>query len=102
MRMLSPDRSHIADSAGDVPGLAPLLADEGWAYASSLPTAAGGPGRYQALFGRDSLITSLQVLPARPEVARSTLHALAARQGRARDPATLEAPGKIGHEFRDQ
>jgi glycogen debranching enzyme len=100
--MLSPDRSHTADPAGDVPGLAPLLADEGWAYASSLPTAAGDPGRYHALFGRDSLITALQVLPARPDVARSTLHALAARQGRAHDPATLEAPGKMGHEFRDQ
>ena len=71
-----------------------LLSDEGWAYASS------GAGRYHCLFGRDSLITALQVLPARPEIARATLAALAARQGRRDDPLTLEAPGKIGHEFR--
>jgi glycogen debranching enzyme len=61
----------------------------------------GDPGRFHALFGRDSLITALQVLPARPDVARATLAALAARQGVRSDPLTLEAPGKIGHEFRD-
>jgi glycogen debranching enzyme len=85
-----------------VPGLDELLSPEGWPYASSLPTAADDPGRYHCLFGRDSLITSLQVLPARPDVARATLRALAARQGTQVDPLTLEAPGKIGHEFRDQ
>jgi glycogen debranching enzyme len=71
-----------------------LLAPEGWTYASS------GAGRYHCLFGRDSLITALQVLPVRPAVARATLEALAARQGRRADPLTLEEPGKIGHEFR--
>ncbi len=34
-------------------------------------------------------------------MARATLRALARRQGRREDPATLEQPGKIGHEFRD-
>lgn len=72
-----------------------LLSPEGWPYASS------GTGRFHCLFGRDSLITALQVLPSRPAVARATLAALAARQGRRHDPLTLEAPGKIGHEFRD-
>jgi glycogen debranching enzyme len=52
------------------------------------------------LFGRDSLISSLQLLPVRPDLARATLRALADRQGRVIDPVTLEAPGKIGHEFR--
>ena len=85
----------------DVAGLADVLSDDGWPYASSLPVAAGDPGRFHALFGRDSLITSLQVLPARPDVARASLRALAALQGRAADPGTQEAPGKIGHEFRD-
>lgn len=84
----------------DVPGLAGLLADEGWPYASSLPQSDDDPGRFHALFGRDSLITSLQVLPARPDVARATLVALAGLQGSRDDPSTLEAPGKIGHEFR--
>jgi glycogen debranching enzyme len=77
-----------------------LLSDEGWPYASALPVEAGDPGRFHALFGRDSLITALQVLPARPEVARATLRALAARQGTVDDPETDEEPGKILHEYR--
>ena len=36
----------------------------------------------------------------RPEIARATLRALAARQGRRDDPVTAEEAGKIGHEFR--
>lgn len=87
--------------ADEVGGLADVLSDDGWPYASSLSVAEGDPGRFHALFGRDSLITSLQLLPARPDVARATLRALAEKQGRVHDPGTLEAPGKIGHEFRD-
>jgi glycogen debranching enzyme len=83
-----------------VEGLEALLAPEGWPYASTPPVEPGDPGRFHALFGRDALITALQVLPARPDVARATLRALAERQGRAEHPGTLEAPGKIGHEFR--
>jgi glycogen debranching enzyme len=71
-----------------------VLSPEGWPYASS------GAGRFHYLFGRDSLITSLQVLPARPAVARATLDALAQRQGRRVNVLTGEEPGKIGHEFR--
>jgi glycogen debranching enzyme len=78
-----------------------LLSDEGWPYASTPPVEEGDPGRFHALFGRDSLITALQLLPARPDVARATLRALAARQGTREHPGTLEEPGKIGHEFRD-
>jgi glycogen debranching enzyme len=78
-----------------------LLSEEGWLYASSRPVEAGDPGRFHALFGRDSLIAALQLLPARPEIAPATLRALAARQGRRSHPGTLEEPGKIGHEFRE-
>ncbi len=60
------------------------------------------PGRFNALFGRDSLITSLQLLEVRPDVARSTLRALAALQGRDTDPLTDEEPGKIVHEYRPE
>ena len=80
--------------------LEPLLSAEGWAYASLPPQQPGDPGRFHALFGRDSLITALQVLPAAPEVARATLRALAARQGTRDDPEVDEEPGKILHEYR--
>jgi glycogen debranching enzyme len=83
-----------------VPELDEVLSDEGWPYASAPPVEPGDPGRFHALFGRDSLIVSLQVLPERPDVARATLRALAALQGAREDPLTQEAPGKIGHEFR--
>ena len=83
-----------------VAALDPLLSDEGWAYASLPPQEPGDPGRFHALFGRDSLITALQVLPAAPEVARATLRALASRQGRVEDPEIDEEPGKIPHEYR--
>ena len=85
-----------------VEGLDALLSPEGWVYASTPPLAEGDPGRYHALFGRDSLITALQVLPARPDVARATLRALAAQQGRSDDPETDEQPGKILHEYRPE
>ena len=77
-----------------------ILAPDGWPYASSLPIDAQDPGRYHALFGRDSLISSLQVLPVQPEVARATLRVLAALQGERDDPETDEEPGKIVHEYR--
>jgi glycogen debranching enzyme len=77
-----------------------VLSDEGWPYASAPSVEPGDPGRFHALFGRDSLITSLQLLPARPDIARATLRALAERQGQREDPGTQEEPGKIGHEFR--
>jgi glycogen debranching enzyme len=80
--------------------LQPVLSADGWPYASSLPVDAHDPGRYHALFGRDSLITSLQVLQSQPEVARATLRVLAGLQGHHDDPETDEEPGKIVHEYR--
>jgi len=84
----------------DVPGLAEVLAPDGWPNASSASLGAGDPGRYNCLFGRDSLITALAVLPARPEVAAATLRALAALQGTREDVTWDEEPGKIVHEVR--
>jgi len=83
-----------------VPLLDRVLSPEGWPYASSEPTDADDPGRFHALFGRDSLITSLQLLPERPDVARATLQALVELQGVREDPETDEEPGKIVHEYR--
>ncbi len=65
---------------------------------ASLP--AGGVPWYMALFGRDSLITSYQALPFFPELARTTLRALASRQGTRYDDFRDEEPGKILHELR--
>jgi glycogen debranching enzyme len=86
--------------AAEVPGLGDVLSPEGWPYASATSVAPGDPGRFHALFGRDSLITSLAVLPARPDVARATLRALAALQGARADVEWDEQPGKIVHEVR--
>src|SRR4051794_40146126 len=77
-----------------------LLSTAGWAHASSPPVSREDPGRFHALFGRDSLVTALQVLPRRPEVAAATLRALAVRRGRREDPETEEQPGRILHEDR--
>jgi glycogen debranching enzyme len=86
--------------SADVDGLDEVLSAEGWAYASALPVDGSDPGRFHALFGRDSLITALQVLPARPDVAAATLRALAALQGQRVDRTWDEEPGKIVHEVR--
>lgn len=83
------------------PTLDAVLAPEGWAYASALPVGAGDPGRFHALFGRDSLIVALQTLPDRPGIARATLRAHAALLGRVEDPSTGEEPGKVVHEWRE-
>jgi glycogen debranching enzyme len=64
----------------------------------SLP-AAGLPW-FMTLFGRDSIITSYQALPYLPELARTTLRTLAARQGAVVDDFRDQEPGKILHEIR--
>jgi glycogen debranching enzyme len=76
-----------------------LLAPEGWVYASSPSLGPEDPGRFHALFGRDSLIFALQVLPLTPAVAPATLRALASLQGTTYEPEIDEEPGKIIHEY---
>jgi glycogen debranching enzyme len=90
----------VGPAVQDVPGLSEVLAPGGWANASSASQGEGDPGRYNCLFGRDSLITALAVLPARPDVAAATLRALAAIQGTREDVTWDEEPGKIVHEVR--
>jgi glycogen debranching enzyme len=87
-------------STGDDARMAAILSDDGWPYASSRSIGADDPGRFHALFGRDSLIYSLQVMPQHPQVARATLRTLADLQGRSHDAETDEEPGKIVHEYR--
>jgi glycogen debranching enzyme len=64
----------------------------------SLP-AAGLPW-FMTIFGRDSLITSLQVLPFVPDLASTTLRTLAVLQAPVFDRFRDEEPGKILHELR--
>jgi glycogen debranching enzyme len=52
------------------------------------------------MFGRDSILTSLQALPFVPELAETTLRALAERQGSRLDDFRDEDPGRILHEMR--
>ena len=61
--------------------------------------AAGVPW-FSCLFGRDSIITSLQLLSVRPQVARNTLTLLARLQATAVDEWRDAQPGKILHELR--
>ena len=61
--------------------------------------AAGIPW-YVTVFGRDSLITSHQLLSINPRPARETLTFLARHQGTRVDDWRDEQPGKILHEIR--
>ena len=73
----------------DIPGLP---------AGASVP-AAGLPW-FMALFGRDSIITSYQAIPFAPELAKTTLRVLAARQCTQIDDFRDGEPGKILHELR--
>ena len=61
--------------------------------------AAGLPW-FMTLFGRDTLITSLQTLWVGAGLARGALHLLGALQGTQVDDFRDEEPGKIMHEVR--
>jgi len=61
--------------------------------------AAGVPW-YVALFGRDSLVTALEMAAFEPEVGANTLRVLARHQGTKIDDWRDEQPGKILHELR--
>ncbi len=67
--------------------------------ASYVLPAAGLPW-FMTLFGRDTIITSLQTIWVGPELARGALHLLGALQGTKVDDFKDEEPGKILHEIR--
>ncbi len=55
---------------------------------------------YGTLFGRDSILSSLQTLAFRPKMAEQTLRLLAKYQGKEINDWRDEQPGKIMHELR--
>jgi glycogen debranching enzyme len=67
---------------------------------SGYPIPAAGLPWYLAIFGRDSIITSLQTLILNQRHARGTLRTLAAYQAQNDDPFRDAEPGKIAHEIR--
>lgn len=72
-----------------------LMTDVGY---GDMPVA--GLPWFAVPFGRDSLITSLFMLPLNPANVKGTLKTMAAYQGTKTDPWRDEEPGKIMHEIR--
>lgn len=84
----------IASSIADLEALTINLPERAMRF-----VGAGAPW-YQALFGRDSLITAWESLPLGTDLALDTLDALAKKQGTEHKARTRQAPGKILHELR--
>jgi glycogen debranching enzyme len=61
--------------------------------------AAGIPW-YATVFGRDTLLASIQMLAYDPQIAEQTLRLLARNLGSQVNAATEEEPGKVLHELR--
>jgi glycogen debranching enzyme len=84
--------SLIERSLGDLAALT-TASERGNSIMAGIPWFA-------TLFGRDSIITALSVLPFFPELSAGVLRTLASLQGTENNHARDEQPGKIIHEMR--
>lgn len=84
---------HDAAAAGPPPDEDRDRSADSWVPAAGVPW-------FVSLFGRDSLIVSLQTLALSPRFALGSLNALAALQAGDYDDARDMQPGKISHEAR--
>ncbi len=73
---------------------------EDTAVGKSVFVPAAGIPWFVTLFGRDSLVVSLESISGYPEFALGALHALARVQAKDDDPEQDKEPGKIPHEIR--
>jgi glycogen debranching enzyme len=89
------DLSSLRMAPAYQPGANPAPVDDrdGWVPAAGVPW-------FVTLFGRDSLIVSLQTLMLSPRFATATLRALADLQATDTDDERDMQPGKIEHEIR--
>ncbi|WP_420638157.1 glycogen debranching N-terminal domain-containing protein [Candidatus Poriferisocius sp.] len=104
----SPEHRPATTVRADVGSLQQAVHTSGWILESltvceprtGLPFLAAGAPHFLALFGRDALCSSVMAMLADPLRALETLEVLAAYQGKAHDPRTLESPGRVLHELR--